>query len=43
MVRYKHIELEWNAGTIHGLTNDAIKVAEDFDCKVTFPCCRLSR
>lgn len=37
MVRYKHIELEWSMGSIHGLINDAIKVAEAFDCKVTFP------
>lgn len=37
MVRYKHIELEWSMGTIHGLTNEAIKVAQAFDCKVTFP------
>ena len=37
MIRYKHIELEWNTGSIHGLTNDAIKVAQTHDCKVTFP------
>lgn len=37
MTRYKHIELEWNTGSIHGLTNDAIKVAQDHDCKVSFP------
>ena len=37
MIRYKHIELEWNAGSIHGLTNDAIKVAQAHNCKVTFP------
>ena len=36
MIRYKHIELEWNMGSIHGLTNDAIKVAQAHDCKVTF-------
>ena len=24
-------------GSIHGLTNDAIKVAQAHDCKVTFP------
>jgi hypothetical protein len=37
MARFKHIELDWNMGSIHGLTNEAIKVAEAFDCKVTFP------
>ena len=37
MICYKHIELEWNAGSIHGLTSDAIKVAQTHDCKVTFP------
>lgn len=37
MIRYKHIEIEWNIGSIHGLTNDAIKVAQAHDCKVTFP------
>jgi hypothetical protein len=37
MARFKHIELNWNAGSIHGLTNNAIKTAEAFDCKVTFP------
>ena len=37
MVRYKHIELEWNMGSIHALTNDAIKVAQAHNCKVTFP------
>ncbi len=37
MARFKHVELDWDMGSIHGLTNDAIKVAEAFDCKVTFP------
>lgn len=37
MIRYKHIEHEWNMESIHSLTNDAIKVAQDHDCKVTFP------
>jgi hypothetical protein len=37
MARFKHIELDWDMGSIHSLTKDAIKVAEDFDCKVTFP------
>lgn len=37
MIRYKHIELEWNTVSIHRLTNDAIKVAQAHDCKVTFP------
>lgn len=37
MVRYEHTELEWNAGSIHGLTNEAIEVAKVRGCKVTFP------
>ena len=37
MIRYKHIELEWDMGSIHGLTNDAIKLAKTHNCKVTFP------
>lgn len=36
-MRYKHIELEWSMGTIHGLTDEAIKVAQTHNCKVTFP------
>lgn len=37
MIRYKHIELEWTMGSIHSLVNEAIKVAQAHDCKVTFP------
>lgn len=37
MIRYKHIELEWNMGSIHDLTNDAIEVAQVHNCEVTFP------
>lgn len=37
MIRYKHIELEWNMGSIYDLTKDAIKVAQAHNCEVTFP------
>lgn len=37
MIRYKHIELEWNAGSIGDLTQEAVDVAWLHNCKVTFP------
>lgn len=37
MIRYKHIELEWNVGTIGDLTQEAVDVAWLNNCKVTFP------
>lgn len=37
MIRYKHIELEWSPGSILGLTAEAVQLARDLKCQVTFP------